>query len=155
MKKFISEIRWGSLDSLSLTLALVCASVVITMIIVSSGRSLSSLEEILFQVVILGTGISASWRIGRSSSISAAQETMRLHARPAFRTVLTLYESLSRLSLQIHVYNEELSDSRLETVESIVNEQIEIGRSALEDWRDIVPEDVEEIERRWIERRSS
>ena len=155
MKKFISGIRWGSLDLLSFALALVCAGVVAAMIIVSSGRTLSSLEEILFQVVILGTGISASWRIGRSSSMSVAQETMRLHARPAFRTVLTLYESLSRLSLQIHLYNEERPDSRLETVESIVNEQIGIGLSALEDWRDIVPEDVAEIEGRLSDRRHS
>lgn len=97
----------------------------------------------------------ASWRIGRAAAMDAAQETMRLHARPAFRTALILYESLSRLSLQIHASNEERQDSRLETVESIVNEQIEIGRSALEDWRDIVPEDVAEIESRWSKRRNS
>ena len=87
--------------------------------------------------------------------MGAARETVRLHARPAFRTVLILYESLSRLSLEIHRSNEDNPDVRLEGIESVVNEQIEIGRSALEDWRDIVPEDVEEIERRWSQRRNS
>ena len=87
--------------------------------------------------------------------MSAAQETVRLHARPAFRTVLILYESLSRLSFEIHSSNEDNPDARLERAEAIVNEQIEIGRSALEDWRDIVPEDVEEIESRWSERSNS
>ena len=123
------------------------------MVLVSAMRTLTSLEQVLFQVLILGVSITASWRIGRTSAMSAAQETVRLHARPAFRTVLILYESLSRLSLEIHISNERNPDSRLERIESIVNEQIEIGRSALEDWRDIVPEDVEEIESRWSERR--
>ena len=125
------------------------------MIAVSSARDLSSLEEVLFQTVILASGLVASWRIGRSSAMGAARETVRQHSRPAFRTVLILYESISRLSLEVHRLNEDRPDVRLERIEAVINEQIEIGRSALEDWRDIVPEDVEEVERRWSEGRNS
>ena len=149
--------RRGNTATLVFASALVVVSLigVAVLVLVSSSRPLTHIESVLLQVVILGAGIGASWLFAQSSASKAAEETMRLHARPAFRTVLILYESLSRLSFEIHRSNEENPDVRLERAESIVNEQIEIGRSALEDWRDIVPEDMEEIERRWIERRNS
>ena len=70
---------------------------------------------------------------------------MRLHTRPAFRRVLDLYMSLGRLSDRISEYNYANPDSRLDVIEAIVDEQLGTMDSALEDWRDIVPEDVEEI----------
>ena len=83
--------------------------------------------------------------------MSAAQETVRLHARPAFRRVLDLYISLGRLSDRIREYKAEDPDNRLNVIEAIVDEQLGTMDSALEDWRDIFPEDVEEIAAR-IER---
>ena len=155
MQNLLSRIPWNKIDHWSIVLVLAGVVGFGVMMFVSAMRSLTSLEQVLFQVLILGASIMASWRIGRNSAMSAAQETVRLHARPAFRTVLILYESLTRLSFDIHSSNEDNPDVRLERAEAIVNEQIEIGRSALEDWRDIVPEDVEEIEGRWSERRNS
>ena len=83
--------------------------------------------------------------------MSAAQETVRLHTRPAFRRVLDLYISLGRLSDRIREYKAEDPDNRLNVIEAIVDEQLGTMDSALEDWRDIIPEDVEEIAAR-IER---
>ncbi len=42
-------------------------------------------------------------------------------------------------------------DYRLDLVQALVNEQIRTGRDAMEDWRDIIPEEVEQVERRMAE----
>lgn len=39
-------------------------------------------------------------------------------------------------------------DHRLELVQALVNEQVRTGQDAMEDWRDIIPEEVEQVERR-------
>ena len=39
----------------------------------------------------------------------------------------------------------------MEQIQALVNEHIQTGQDAMEDWRDIIPEDVKEIEE--IERR--
>ncbi len=80
--------------------------------------------------------------------MGAAQETMRLHARPASRRVLYLYLSLARLSDRIREYHTENPDNRLDVIDAIVEEQLGTMDAALEDWRDIVPGDVEEITNR-------
>ena len=75
-------------------------------------------------------------------------EVIKPHARSAFRRVTALYQSLYRLSNRIEELNRENPDNRLELIQALVHEQIATGQDAMEDWRDIVPEDVEEIERR-------
>ena len=80
---------------------------------------------------------------------------MRLHTRPAFRRVLDLYISLGRLSDRVREYNAEKPDNRLDVIDAIVGEQLGTMDSALEDWRDIVPEDVEEITERMARTRGT
>jgi hypothetical protein len=41
----------------------------------------------------------------------------------------------------------------LRTIQAIVIEQIATADDALEDWRDIIPEDVKEVEKRMSEKR--
>ena len=117
----------------------------IALVYLSSLRPLSPTETITLQVVILGAGIAASWIFSQNSATSAAQETIRLHTRPAFRRVLDLYISLGRLSDRIRKYSAEKPDNRLDVIEAIVEEQLGTMNSALDDWRDIVRDDVEEI----------
>lgn len=118
---------------------------------VSSGRALSQLEVVMFEVLTLGLGAFGSFWFGRSSAREAAREMVRPHARSALRTILSLRDSLVRLSGRIEELKMEGADHRLDIVQSIVHEQIPIGRSAVEDWRDFVPEDVEEVLKRWNE----
>ncbi len=137
-----NSIKWiprSGIDLLSAILALACFGLVIVMIVVSSGRELTSLEEILFQVVILATGISASWRIGRSSAL-------RNHARPVFRRVLDIHIGLYNLSDMVQGFKTQRPDPSLDVIDAVVSEQLRTARSAIEDWRDISPEDVEDIE---------
>jgi hypothetical protein len=63
----------------------VSVGVSILMISVASDREVSSVESILFQVVILGTGLSGSFLFGRSSAADMARDVIRPYARSAFR----------------------------------------------------------------------
>ena len=130
----------------SIILVLVSVVIAIAMIVVSSERDFTSLETTLFQVLVLGAGLSGSYIFGRSSADRIAQEMVRLHARPAFRRVLDLYHSLYRLSVRIGEFRTSESSNELEVIQAIVDEQIITGESSLEDWRDIAPEVVEELE---------
>ena len=120
-------------------------------IIVASIRDLTSLEIIMFQVLTLGIGVLVSFWVGRASATEAARDVVRPHARSALRTILLLRDSLYRLSIMIEEFKQGSDDVRLDMIQSVVNEQIPIGRSAVEDWRDVVPDDVDEVLKRRVE----
>ena len=140
---------WRRLDLPLIGLALVFAVALGAMIAVSSMRDLSQLETILFQVVTLATGLLASYRFGRNAARDAAYEVIRPHARSALRRILSLRDSLFRLSDRIEEFKEEGPDYRLDVIQAIIVEQIPLGGSAVEDWRDIIEDDVEEVVQRW------
>ena len=123
----------------------------IAMLVTSAVRPLSSLELGLWQVLSLAAGLFGSYKFGQSSSASAARNLIRPHARSALRTVLSLRDSLFRLSNTIEEFKTTDADYRLDVIQAIVTEQIPIGRSAVEDWIDIVPNDVEEVLNQWTE----
>ena len=124
----------------------------VILIFVAQSRPLTPLEGILFQVVILATGVGASYMISKSAAMEAAQETIRPYTRSAFRRVLSLYKSMHSLSVRIEAMQEESYDPRLDVIRAIVDEQIPSGRDALEDWRDIIPDDdVDEMLQRYGE----
>ena len=114
----------------------------IAFIMLNFFRSMSAVESTLFQVLISGTGLLGSYVFGKNSAVA------KPHARAAFRRVLGLYISLYRLSDKIEELKEEGPDHRLDLIQALVHEHIATGQDAIEDWRDIVPEEVEEIERR-------
>ena len=93
----------------SLVLVFVCVGVSILMIIVASQREVSAVESILFQVVILGTGLSGSFLFGRSSAADTARDVIRPHARSAFRRVLSMYKSMYGLSVRIEVFHRRIT----------------------------------------------
>ena len=111
-------------------------------------RSLSPVEIALFQILTWGTGLLGSYIFAKNSARASALDVVRPHARSAFRRVLALYNSLYRLSVKVENLKKEGPDHRLDLIQALVNEQISTGEDAMEDWRDIVPEEVEEVERR-------
>lgn len=119
----------------------------IAFVIMNFFRSMSSLEDALFQIIISGTGLLGSYIFGRNSARAGALDVIRPHARAAFRRVVALYNSLYRLSEKIEELKQDAPDHRLDLIQALVNEQIATGQDAIEDWRDIVPEEVEQIER--------
>ena len=51
----------------------------------------------------------------------------------------------------IEEFKQDSDDVRLDKIQSVVNEQIPVGLSTVEDWRDIVPDDVDEVLKRWTD----
>lgn len=132
-------------------LALITIVLSVILIFVAQSRPLTPLEGVLFQVVILAAGLAASYMIGKNAAMEAARSILRPHARSAFRRVYNLYASLFRLSTRIEMLNDQNPDHRLDLIRALVDEQFATGRDALEDWRDIIPEDVDVMERRYTD----
>lgn len=141
-------------------LILASVGMAIAYVVIASLKTakMTSLETIMFQLFSLIAGITASFIFGKQSAKQAAKDLIKPHARSAFRRLIFLYQSLGRLATSIEegkqkempVANNHLV---LEKLEAIVIEQIFTANDALEDWRDIVPEDVEELmEKNNIER---
>lgn len=115
------------------------------MVFIASSRQLTPLEDVLFQILILAAGISGSFIVGRISASSAARDVIRPHARSAFRRVFSLYKSLYNLSDRIETMRRDNPDPRLDVIRATLDAQITTGQDALEDWRDIIKDDVDEI----------
>ena len=108
-------------------------------------RAPTPFETVLFQIVILITGLLGSYMYGKNSAADAARDVIRPHARSAFRRVFSLYKSLYNMSDRIETMRSDDPDPRLDVIKTAVDEQISAGQDALEDWRDIIEDDVDEI----------
>lgn len=110
-------------------------------------RTLTSVESVLLQLFTLGAGLAGSFIFGQQSASKVARDIIKPHARSAFRRLWSLYESLHRAGI---VIQESIDSNLLDSyrigfakLDAIVYEQLAAADDALEDWRDIVPEDVE------------
>ena len=131
---------------------LILASVVVAAVfaVIASKRTLTQLESIMLQTFSLSAGLIGSFIFGKQSAKQAAKELIKPHARSSFRRLVFLYQSLSRLAIAIEKGKKNNNSDKkegvvLDKIEAIVVEQIATADDALEDWRDIVPEDVEEL----------
>ena len=79
---------------------LILASIVILGIFsyVSTIRTLTGLEWMIVQVFALVVGLFGSFIFGRQSATKAGREIIKPHARSAFRRLLSLYMSISRVA---------------------------------------------------------
>ena len=111
-------------------------------------RDPTTFESLLFQLIVLVIGLLGSYIFGKNSARAGALEVVRPHARSAFRRVRALYLSLYLLSERIEEMKEEKPDYRLDIIQALVHEHIRTGQDALEDWRDIIPVEIKEIEGR-------
>lgn len=141
--------RWLSKQAIPLLIVAGAIALAVVMVNVSAERELSTLELILWQVVSLPLGLSGSYWFGRNAARDSARDVIRPHARSAVRSLLGLRDSLRALIHRIEDYQDEGEDYRLEVIQAIVEEQMPVSDSAIEDWRDITPEDVAEIIRWW------
>ena len=117
-------------------------------IVVATFRDLSALENTLLQVFSLGVGLIGSYILGQESAREAGREMMKPHARSAFRRLLSLTQSLSRLVQTMGSVRPEAKDNAqaaaiVDRLEGIVVEQIAQAADALEDWRDVLPEEFQ------------
>ncbi len=146
-----------SLDAIFGTVSIIFSiGVSIIFILMASIREFSSLENTFFQIFITALAVGGSFLWGRKISQIYSNKTIKGYARPAFRRASFLFFSLIRLNNNI---KEEIQTNKnqnsLEKFQASVIEQIYISLDALEDWRDIIPEDVKEIEQSMEKRRKS
>ena len=76
---------------------LISVGLAITYIVIASKRTLTPLEGTMLQFFILSFGLIASFVFGRHSAKQAGKELIKPHARSAFRRLIFLYQSLSKL----------------------------------------------------------
>lgn len=116
---------------------------------ISTTRDLTYLELTISQILPLAVGLFGSYIFAQQSATKAGREIIKPYARSAFRRLLSLYMSISRVANIIEMSkNSEDSHGTLDKVEVIVREQLATADDALEDWRDIVPEEVDELSRK-------
>ena len=143
--------RWLSKQAIPLLIVAGAIALAVVMVNVSAERELSTLELILWQVVSLLLGLSGSYWFGRNAARDSARDVIRPHARSALRTIISLWASLHRLSARIEEFRASGNDHRLDIIQAIIAEMIPNGFSAIEDWRDIVPEDVDDVFEKWMQ----
>jgi len=128
-------------------------------IYIASQRELSSLENTLLQAFSLCFGLIGSFMFGKQSAKDGAKELIKPHARSAFRRLMSLYQSLSRVGFEIERYQEQETHSSeshtIAKLEAIVIEQLATADDALEDWNDIVPDEVSELKNKLENSRSN
>jgi hypothetical protein len=130
---------------------------------------LTARESAIVQAFGWAVGIYASWQFGRSSLPAAAKELVKRQVRSAFRRTKDLYGSAARLSSAVDERRDALRGLKnqtgdvaltdvelaLDLLHALVNEQIGRLNDALEDWRDLVPEEIERMDREIAERISA
>jgi hypothetical protein len=121
--------------------------IAVAFLVMASERDLTALENTLLQVFSLGLGLVGSYIMGKESAQATAKDIIKPHARSAFRRLLSLYKSLSRLAFAIQTARSGAPGNPeaiaiLDRLDAIVTEQIGTADDALEDWNDIVPEEV-------------
>lgn len=134
-------------------LVLVSVAIAIAFVAIASHRDLTPLENVLLQVMSLGLGLFGSYVLGEASARENALEIVKPHARSAFRRVLSLYESLSRLLRTMSNDRSKITNNPeavmiIEKFEGIVIEQLATSGDSLEDWNDLVPEEIAALKAR-------
>ena len=123
-------------------------------------QDLTPREATLFQAISHGLGVVGSFVIGNKSARAAAQDVVRPHARSAFRRIVSLYRALGRFSDEIEsrrIFLRSVGDetgkvdgahieAALDLLLVQVTEQIGTANDAMDDWRDLVPDEVQAIE---------
>ena len=77
-------------------LIFVAIGVSVFVVYITTTRTLTAVESILWQIFVLTAGLAGSFIFGRQSAKEAARKMIKPHARSAFRRLLSLYQSLRR-----------------------------------------------------------
>jgi hypothetical protein len=129
----------------------------IVFLVMASKRDLTGLENTLLQIFSLGFGLLGSYIMGKESARETAKDIIKPHARSAFRRLLSLYKSLSRLAFAIQAARSSVPQNPealaiLDRLDAIVTEQIGTADDALEDWNDVVPEELANLRAQLIDK---
>lgn len=110
---------------------------------VATTRNLTSLEAYCFQVFALVVGLTGSYLFGRLAARTIGRELFRPHARSAFRRVRALSSGMSHV-VGVTSDPQSSAETRLKIIAAIAQGQLIAAADALEDWKDVVPDLVNE-----------
>jgi hypothetical protein len=139
-----------------LALLVVAIAILVSLLMIGASaflnRNFTTLELMLFQVLVLGLGLAGSFAFGRVSAPPPA------NARSAFRRGWSLYQALGRFQAtidergellracaveaggQVHI---DLVDALLAHLRAQIGEQVSTANDAVLDWQDLAPDEVE------------
>jgi PIN domain nuclease of toxin-antitoxin system len=117
-------------------------------VLATPDRQLTALENILLWELAVLAGLFGSYAFGKLSAQTAAREMLKPAAKSAFRRVLTLNASLARLASTLSEDSGIDPQIRLAVGTAILREEVATTVDSLEDWRDLVPDEVADVERR-------
>lgn len=135
---------------LALLLLVVSVSMMIVIILTAIDRKLSVEEAIFMQAFSLVTALVSSYLFSRLGSDKLAKEMFAPLTRSAFRRIVSLYKGVSYIAEIVDSDDDARikdDNSRLLAIKGIAFEQIRTANDALEDWREVIPEAVAELER--------
>lgn len=129
-------------------------------IIVTGNRDSTNLENGLVQFIAFGFGTAIAIGIGYVSAKEQAREIVRPHGRKAVRRIVTLGSGIQAFRALIETEWQRMEhqaaesgqveafevQKTFEVLSSQVAGQLRVVEDAIEDWRDVVPEEVAAIE---------
>ncbi len=161
----LATVPWGRVRRGSGLIALVALTLVLAYATIRVGLDpqATKLSAALLQVMTLLFGVFTAHVYSNVAADQAARDVIRPHARASIRRSVHLYRAMERHAVALQEHLRELSVSsstddhgnqtvNLEAVkwsivglDRLVREHLATAKDALEDWRDIVPEEVEKI----------
>lgn len=106
-------------------------------------------SDVLLQFIFLAIGCGVSYWVGKTSVEKARDEFLKPHARSAVRYLVSLYKSITRAaevteSAQNFESHENYNVIRVYLL-GIFGEQLASADDAIENWRDILKEELEDL----------
>lgn len=131
-------------------------------IVIAGNKDSTALENGLLQFIFFAAGTAIAIFLGYISAKEQAKEIVRPHGRKAVRRIVTLGTQIRSFGSLIEVERERLShqastggeldpfevEKTLEVLASQLDGQLQTIGDSIEDWRDVVPEEVAALERR-------
>ncbi|RKU29153.1 hypothetical protein C6497_07135 [Candidatus Poribacteria bacterium] len=140
-----NNFQWIWLGLISL---IVFVSTTVFVIIVAI-RDLSSMENVLLQFIFLSIGCGVSYIVGKQSVEKARDEFLKPHARSAVRYLVSLYKSITRAAEVTESTQNFKSPENYNVIRAyllgIFGEQLASADDAIENWRDILKEELEDM----------
>lgn len=142
--------------------ALVLVVLLVLTIIITDKAEPSGLENGLLQFIFFAVGTCIAIFLGYISAKEQAKEIVRPHGRKAVRRIVTLGTQVRSLGSVLQVERERFShqaeaggkleayevEKTLEILASQLEGQLRTIEDSIEDWRDVVPEEVSALEER-------
>jgi hypothetical protein len=146
IKSAAGKVSWPGVLVLLAGAALAVITVMVAIHTPPNALASGLLQAFTFIVALIGAYIFA-----KPVAEAAARDVIMAHARSAFRRQVGLYRGLGRLideiDSQITKVGDENSELRLKILRAMIIEQVGMSGDALSDWRDLVPEEVAQLER--------